>query len=554
MAKLVKVNFRGLETKEFLQGTTLSEISDSFKKYYNYPILAGKINNHITELNHIIESDSDIDFLDRSSEIGNWINAFSIQFLLLVAVKKTLGDKADLIILNSIDNGAYCIIEGTPIDKQIIKQIENKMNEIKKYDLKYTKVSVSRLDAIQFYQKKKQYDKVDLLKYISNSFVNLYRLDDIYDFFFSEMAPSTSSLSDFKLTFIEDNRFVISYTSEETPSDTLKYRHMRLIYETFNEHTRWAKKIGIPSAACLNTNVSLGKCNDIIRLGELHYEGQLSHVAEQIYENKNNIKIVLLAGPSSSGKTTTAKKLGIYLQSLSFKTHYISIDDYFVEKEQTPKDENGEYDFETLKAIDLDLFNDHLVRLLAGEEVLMPEYNFITGKKEFKKRFLKLEENDILIIEGLHALNDELTSAIKRKNKFKIFICPYTQINIDKHNCIHAGDTRKLRRIIRDSKTRGKSASDTLKMWKKIRDGERKYVFPFQRDIDVIINSAMVYEMGVLKVYAEPLLFSVDEKDDMYPEAIRLINLLRNFLPIPSDDIPRDSVLREFIGKSGFDT
>lgn len=554
MAKLIKVNFRGIETKEFLQGATLQEISDSFKKYFNYPILVGKVNNRVTDLNHVVESDSDIDFLDRSTEIGNWVNAFGLQFLLLLAVKKVLGNKAELIILNSIDNGAYCYIENATVDKQVLKTIESKMNEIKELDLKYTKVSVSRLDAIQFYQRKKQDDKVDLLKYISNSFVNLYRLDDIYDFFFSEMAPSTSCLSDFKLNYIEDNRFVISYTSEESPSDALKYRHMRLIYDTFNEHTRWAKKIGIPSAACLNRTVSLGKYNEIIRLAELHYEAQLSHIAEKIYDNKNNIKMVLLAGPSSSGKTTTAKKLGIYLQSLSFKTHYISIDDYFVEKEQTPKDENGEYDFESLKAIDLALFNEHLVKLLAGEEVLMPEYNFITGKKEYKKRFLKLEQNDILIIEGLHALNDELTSAIKRKNKYKVFICPYTQVNIDKHNCIHAGDTRKIRRIIRDSRTRGKSASDTLKMWKKIREGERKYIFPFQRDIDAIINSAMVYEMGVLKVYAEPLLFSVDETDEMYPESIRLINQLRNFLPIPSDDIPKDSVLREFIGKSGFDT
>ena len=553
MAKLIKVNFRGKETKEFLQGTTLSEISDSFKKYYNYPILVGRVNNYITELNHVIESDCEIDYLDRSSEIGNWVNAFSLQFLLLLAIKKVLGYQAELKILSSIDNGAYCVIENASIDKPILKKIETKMNEIKAIDLKYTKVSVSRLDAIQFYKNKKQQDKIELLKYISNSFVNLYRLDDIYDYFFSEMAPSTSSLSDFKLTYIEKNRFVISYTSIDSPSDALKYKHVSLIYDTFNEHTNWANKIGIPSAACLNRIVSQGKHNEAIRLAEIHYEGQVAHIAEAIYANKANIKMVLLAGPSSSGKTTTAKKLGTYLQSFGFKTHYISIDDYFLEKENTPKDENGNYDFESIKAIDLDLFNKHLSGLLAGERILIPEYNFITGKKEFKKRYLQLEEKDILIIEGLHALNDELTHSIKRKNKYKVFICPYTQINIDNHNCIHAGDTRKIRRIVRDSRTRGKSASDTLKMWKKIKEGENKYIFPFQRDIDSIINSAMVYEMGVLKVYAEPLLFCVEENDEMYPEAIRLINLLRNFLPIPSDDIPRDSVIREFIGKSGYD-
>jgi len=554
MAKLVKVNFRGIETKEFLQGTTLLEISDSFKKYFNYPILIGKINNHIIELNHQIESNCEIDFMDRSSEIGETVNAHSIQFLMILAVKKVLGYETEVVIENSLDNGVYCEIEGVELDKLLLKNIEAKMKEIADIDLKYTKVSVSRIDSLEFFKRKKQPDKVNMLKYISNSLVNLYRLDDLYDYFFSELAPNTKSISDFKLTYIKNNGFVLSYPNTSTPEKTLDYIHKPMVYETFYNYTKWAKTVGISNASDLNKIVSLGNYNDAIRLGETHYEGQLALISEQIYKNKENIKLVLLAGPSSSGKTTTAKKLGIYLESKGFKTNYISIDDYFLEKNETPKDENGEYDFESINAIDLDLFNKHLVKLLAGEKVLMPEYNFIIGKKEYKKRYLQLQKNDILIIEGLHGLNDQLTSSIKRKNKFKIFICPYTQINIDNHNYVHTSDTRKLRRIVRDNKTRGKSSSDTLKMWKKIHEGEIKNIFPFQRDIDAIINSAMVYEIGVLKTYVEPLLFSVDEKDDMYPEAIRLINLLRNFLPIPSDDIPRDSVLREFIGKSGFDT
>jgi len=371
---------------------------------------------------------------------------------------------------------------------------------------------------------------------------------------FSELAESTRDLSDFKLTYIKKNGFVISYPNYENPSFTLDYVHKPLVYKTFKEYSEWGETVGVSNASDLNKIVSLGKANDIIRLSETHYEGQLANISEQIYNNKENIKIVLLAGPSSSGKTTTAKKLGIYLQSKGFKTHYVSIDDYFLEKEETPKDANGEYDFESINSIDLKLFNKHLTKLLKGEKILMPEYNFILGKKEYKKRYIQLAEKDILIIEGLHGLNELLTQSIDRKNKFKIFICPHTQINVDNHNYVHTTDTRKLRRMVRDNKTRGKSSTDTLKMWKKIRNGEMKYIFPFQQDIDAIINSSMAYEIGVLKTYAEPLLFSVDEKDEMYPEAIRLINLLRNFLPIPSDDIPRDSVLREFIGKSGFDT
>ena len=553
MAKLIKVNFRGIETKEFLQGTSLEEISDSFKKYFNYPILIGKVNNHLTELTHVIESNCKIDLIDRSTELGAAVNAYSLQFLMILAVKKVLGYETEVVIENSLDNGAYCEILGAELDKPILKKIESKMKELIDLNLKYTKVSVSRLDAIEFFKRKKRIDKVNMLKYISNSFVNLYRLDDVYDYFFCEMAQSTDDLSDFKLTHIKNNGFVISYPTADNPEMTLDYIHRKMVYETFYDYTNWGKTIGISQAADLNKIVALGKYNDVIRLSETHYEGQLALISEAIYQNKENIKLVLLAGPSSSGKTTTAKKLGIYLQSKGFKTNYISIDDYFLEKNETPKDENGEYDFESIEALDLELFNKHLVKLLSGEKVLMPEYNFVLGKKEYKKRYLQLEKNDILIIEGLHGLNDRLTSAIKRKNKFKVFICPYTQINIDNHNYIHTSDTRKLRRIVRDNQTRGKSTADTLKMWKKIHDGEMKNIFPYQSDIDWVINSALVYEIGVLKTYVEPLLFSVDEKDETYPEAIRLINLLRNFLPIPSDDIPRDSVLREFIGKSGFD-
>ncbi|MEF9953567.1 MAG: nucleoside kinase, partial [Clostridium sp.] len=268
--------------------------------------------------------------------------------------------------------------------------------------------------------------------------------------------------------------------------------------------------------------------------------------------NRKNIKIVLIAGPSSSGKTTTSKKLAVYLQTLGFKTHAISVDDFFLDRLDTPKLPNGEYDFESLRAIDLELFNKSLSDLTDGKKVLLPQYNFVIGKKEFKDNWLQIKENDIIIIEGLHALNDDLTIAIDRKQKFKVYISPLTQLNIDNHNRIHSSDTRRLRRIIRDNKFRGHSASSTLKMWTNIKEGEQKFIFPFQDSADIVINTALVYELGVLKTYAEPLLFSVEEDDPVYPEAIRLINFLRNFLPIPSDEVPKDSILREFIGGSGF--
>jgi uridine kinase len=260
----------------------------------------------------------------------------------------------------------------------------------------------------------------------------------------------------------------------------------------------------------------------------------------------------LLAGPSSSGKTTTAKKLALYLENKGFNTITISTDDYFLDRDETPKNANGEYDFESINAIDLKLFNSHLTKLLKGEKVLIPEFDFVNGVKEFKKNYVKMDSNDVLVIEGLHCLNEKLTSAIPRKNKYKIFIAPFAQLNIDNHNRIHTSDTRRLRRIIRDNRTRGRSAAETLRMWSNIRNGEFKWIYPYQNDADTVINSALPYELGVLKTYVEPLLYSVDEEDEMYPEALRLINVLRNVLPITSDYIPSDSVIREFIGGSGF--
>ena len=552
MEKYIKVNFRDLETKEFLEGTTFYEISHSFQKYFNYPILVAKVDNHLTELNAKLTKKCDIDFYDRSSNTGNSIYACSVQFLMTVALKKLYPD-AEVIIQNSIDKGVYCELENLEISKTELKTLENKMKEIHKEHLIYTKVSVDRLDAITFFKKKKQYDKVKVLKYISNTYVNLYRLDDVYDYYFSDMAYSTDAIDSFKLTYIKKNGFVLSWPNIYNPECTLDYVHRPLIASTFSDYTKWGKTVDISNAADLNEVVSMGKYNDIIRLSETHFESQLSMIAEQIYQRRNNIKFVLLAGPSSSGKTTTAKKLEIYLQSKGLKTHTISVDDYFVNKEDTPVDEFGEYDFESIRAIDLNLFNRHLAKLLDGEKVQIPDYNFVTGKREYNKKYLKLEKDDIIVIEGLHAINDELTMAVDRINKFKIFIGPFTQLNIDNHNRIHTSDTRRLRRIVRDNKTRGYNAADTLRMWKKIREGEEKYIFPYQHDVDAVINSALLYELGVLKTYAEPLLFSVEENDEMYPEAIRLINFLRNFLPIPSDEVPKDSILREFIGGSGFE-
>ena len=319
------------------------------------------------------------------------------------------------------------------------------------------------------------------------------------------------------------------------------------------EYAKWGKCIGVENAADLNEYVSKGSYGELIRLSEAYYDSQLTRIADQVYENRENIKIILIAGPSSSGKTTTAKKLQTYLGSKGIKTHPIGIDDYYVNRADTPRDENGEYDFECIGALDLKLFNKHLTKLLDGGKVELPTFNFVTGEREYHGKTVSLEKDEIIIVEGLHALNDELTSAIEKRYKYKIYISPLTQLNIDNHNRIFTSDTRRLRRMVRDNRTRGYTAEETLKRWAKVREGEEKYIFPYQDEADTIVNSAMIYEIGVLKVYAEPLLFSVPEDSDVYPEARRLINFLRNFLPIPADQIPINSVIREFVGGSCYE-
>lgn len=552
MDRMVKVIYMDKVAKEFPAGTSLNEIKHSFQKYYNYPILVAKVDNHIDSLSKIIERRCKVDFFDRSSIIGNSVYASSVQFILILAIRRLFGKEVDVKIEHSIDKGIYCELYNHKLDKVILSNIEKEMKNIVSEDLSFMRVSVDRLEAMKFFKQEKQMDKFNVLKYISNTFVNLYRLDDTYDYFFTDLANSTGQIDSFKLTYIKDEGFVLSYPNIYNPECTLDYIHHKLVFDKFLDYTVWGQKIGISNAADLNKVVSLGKYNEVIRLAEANFENQLATVSSMINNNRKNIKVILLAGPSSSGKTTTSKKLAVYLQTYGFKTHSISIDDYFLERKDTPKLKNGEYDFESLRAIDLDLFNRQLTKLLDGEKVLLPQYNFVLGKKEYKNKWLQIGENDIIVIEGLHALNDELTMAVERKNKFKIYISPLTQLNIDNHSRIHTSDTRRLRRIIRDNKTRGHLAAETLNMWKNVSEGEEKYIFPFQDDADTVINTALVYEIGVLKTYAEPLLFSVEEDDPSYPEAIRLINFLRNFLPIPSDEVPKDSILREFIGGSGF--
>ena len=551
MARKWKVLLNENETYEFNEGITFQEISEKFKEKFDYDIIGVKVDNDFADLSDTLKKSCKLKFYDRSSDYGNKVYLRSAKFILILAIRNILGKDARVIFEHAQDGGIYCSISNNSINSKIIDKIEKEMNHIVEQDYNFMKLNVSRMDAIKYFKREKRLDNVSVLKYISNTYITLYRINDLYDYFHGRMAFSTGQIKDFKLTYIGENGFVISIPEVDNPKIVREYKHHKLIFDKYLDYTNWGKKIGIVNASDLNKTVSQDGIGELINLSEAYYDGQLSSIADLIASSKNDIKVILLAGPSSSGKTTTAKKLSIYLRSKGFITHALSIDDYFVDRDKTPKDENGEYDFESLECVDTKMFNNHLTKLLNGEEVLLPTYNFVLGKREYHKK-LRLGEKDLIIIEGLHALNDKLTNSIKRENKFKIFISPLTQLNLDDHNFIHSSDIRKLRRIIRDSRTRGKTADVTLNMWNKIRRGEINNIYPFQDDVDRIVNSSLLYEICVLKTYAEPLLFNVEEDNAIYPEALRLINFLRNFLPIPSDLIPPDSVIREFIGGSCF--
>lgn len=531
------------------KGKTLLDISSNFSGQFKYDVIIGSINNKLTELTTKIEKDCNIDFFDLLSLQGNKVYERGIIYLFIYAVKKAL--KCEVEVEHSIDRGIYMEILNKELTDEDIILIEDKMKETISKSIPFEKLSVLRSEAIDYYASNNQKGKAECLKYISNTDINLYKFDDMYDYFYGEMPINSSPLKYFKLTKVGSNGIVLRFPNIYSNGEIEDYISHEKLFGEFRNYHKWCNTIKTNNVADLNKTISDGTVANLIYMSETEQNNRLYGIAEHI-KNNRNIKVILIAGPSSSGKTTTSKKLSLYLKNFGISPHHLSMDDYYVNREDNPKDENGEYDFECIKAINIELFNKQLNELLNGEEVLLPQFNFLIGKCEFKEKRLKLEDDDILIIEGLHALNDDLTPAVDPSNKYKIYLSPLTSINIDGHNRITTSDNRLLRRIIRDNQYRNQDASTTLDRWKYVRKGEEKNVFPFQDNADIIFNTSLIYELGILKVYGEPLLFSVKESDPNYGEAIRLINLLRNVLPITSANIPLDSIIREFIGDSYF--
>lgn len=549
MMETIEVEING-KKYQMSKGMTLEEISKEFQKEFKYPILLGKVNNRLRELTKVITHDSTIEFYDLTSKEGNSSHISGLTYVLIYAVKKLFGEDADIIIQHSLDKGIY--FETTfRLTENRIKNLKETMKNIIDADMPIIRTTVDRGEAIKYFESKKDDTKAGVMSYTTNGYVTLYRLGNYYNYFYNLMPTSTGKVKDFDLTYIKEDGFVLQFPTIYQFSKIPVYKHHPHMFEVFQECRDWAKIIGVENSVDLNRVVSLGKINDLIRIDETLQSNRLLNVAREINKRREEIKIVLMAGPSSSGKTTTSRKLRMFLESFGLHPKVLSMDDYFVEREDTPLDEEGKQDYECLEAIDLKLFDKQIEELLKGKTITIPTFNFALGKKEFNSE-MTLGKGDILLIEGIHALDSKILTNIPRAKKYKIYISALTELNIDNHNRVSTTDNRLLRRIIRDNRTRNNNVEHTLKSWDSVRKGEEKYIFPYQDDADFTFNSALIYEIGVLKTYVEPLLYSVPQDSPYYEEAKRLIEFLRLFLPIPADVIPQDSILREFIGGSCF--
>ena len=548
----IVLTFADGSKKEYIKGVKLIDVIKSVEDNYNFEIICGKFKNQIIKYNDTINKSGDIELYDINNLVGNRIYERGLTLLFSLCVKEVLGKDVNVKIRHSIDKGVFCEIKSDKLNESNTKKIKSLMIEKANKAIPFTRLETTKEEAMEYFKKIKRYDKAKTLSYDKSGFITLYKFDGTYNYVLGDLPSDTSVLKYFDLTLLEGKGIVLRYPSVYDNGRIVKYTHHNNYFNSIEEYNNWANILKISNFGELNEAVINNNAGEIVHLSEMIQDYKLLSIAEEITLNKNNIKVVLLSGPSSSGKTTTAKKLSLYLKTLGMKPLQLSLDDYFLNREETPLDENGKPDFESLRAIDIKLFNSQIEKLLKGNKVVTPRFDFITGKKIFNKQ-VQMDEDSVLVVEGLHALNDEILTNINKKNKFKIYVSPLSFVNIDDDNRISMTDIRLLRRMVRDNRTRGYSPVHTLEWWDNVRRGEEKYVFPFQDNADVIFNSSLAYELGVLKTYVEPLLYSVTSDSKEYEIASRLLETLKYVLPIPGDSVPDVSILREFIGGSYFE-
>lgn len=547
MNKDIKLVFEDGNEMSATYGITVREV---IKKLNDPSLIALRINGSAVSADFEIEEDSYVNYISANDKLGEKIYFKGLEFVYINAIKDVLGPSAVVTVKHSLDQGLYTEIDSKKkVNAVVINSIKKRMKEICEADLDFKAVNVSRKDAYDYVKNNGEYEKELNLTYMTNDSVTMYELNGEYNFFYYIMPPSTKILSRFNLTFIAPKGILLSYPIDGTIP---KYVPAPQVLASFKENESRMMALGVKYTGDVNKLIVENDIDEFIQLNEIVYNQYLEQLAYNIFKKKT-IKAIFISGPSSSGKTTTSMKLALYLRGFGLDTLLISTDDYFLNRADSPKKPDGSYEFETVEALDIKLFNTHIKKLLNGDEVVMPYFNFITGEKEFKGKPISLKQNQILIVEGLHAMSEKLNGAIDKKNKLKVYISPFMTLALDRHNHIQTTDVRFLRRMVRDYNHRGYSAQTTLTNWMGMRESEKKYVYPYQREADVIINTSLSYEIGVLKTYAEPLLYSISKDSEYYEEAIRILNFLHYFINIPSEIVPGKSVLREFIGNSYFE-
>lgn len=540
------------QTLDVKDGTTYLELAKNFQKKFDHDIVLVLENNKMRELFRKVKDGATVTFLTTGQIDGYNTYRRSATLLLLKAIYDVEGMEAvrGMKVEFSVSEGYYVSSKKMPVDQETLGRIEMRMKDLVNENLPIEKHSIPVEEAIEHFTEHGMIDKARLFRFRRSSSVNVYLLDNFEDYYYGYMVPSTGYLKYFKL-IPYDEGFVLEFPPRKTPETFGPFKEQHKVFQTLKSSTKWGEILDVGTVGALNEQISAGNIGNIILAQEAIMEKELGNIAEQIAALPDK-KLIMIAGPSSSGKTTFSHRLSIQLMAHGLKPHPIAVDNYFVERVDTPKDENGQYNFECLEAMDIELFNQQMSALLRGEEVYMPTFNFITGTKEYKGNSLKLGPEDVLVIEGIHCLNDALSYSLPAENKFKIYVSALTQMNIDEHNRIPTTDGRLLRRMVRDARTRGASAQKTISMWPSVRRGEDENIFPYQESADVVFNSALIYELSVLKQYAEPLLFGIKPEEPEYLEAKRLLKFLNYFQGIDSNMIPGNSILREFIGGSFF--
>lgn len=540
--------------RQYDKGTTFESIVREYQDQYNNSIVLVFFNGKMRELNKRLERDGVISFITTKDSAGHNSYVRTAQMMLVKAVRDVLKDQGNDVRVKvefALGNAIYCSVhDGVRVTDEFALKVEDEMKRLRDKNVPIVKKTYPIDDAIELFKRQGMRDKERLFHYRRGSTINVYSMEGYYDYFYGYMLPCAGLVNLFKVEAYNGGLLLI-LPRQENPFQLEEFEDQESLFEQLYLSTKWGDLVNITTVGDLNDAICEGSISDMILVQEALQERRIGEIAAQIFRRKET-KFVMVAGPSSSGKTTFAHRLAVQLRSFGLRPHIISMDDYFVNREQTPIDIDGNYNYEVLEAVDIDLFMDDMLDLLEGNTVEMPQFDFKAGKRVYKGRFLKLDKNDILIIEGIHGLNPKASEELPEENKFKIYISCMTSLNIDEHNRIPSTDARLLRRMVRDARTRGNSAQHTFELWPKVRMGEDMNIFPFQDDADAVFNSVLIYELAVIKQFAEPLLFNVRQNEPAYYEAKRLLKFLEYFVGVDTAAVPTNSLLREFVGGGCF--